>query len=64
MAWKSPQKAKTTPTGQEDEDMKNNMKELNLNEMEKVSAGENIQPTKEQMEAVGKIIEWISSWFD
>ena len=44
--------------------MKNDMKELDLNEMEKVSAGENIQPTKEQMEAVGKIIEWISSWFD
>ena len=44
--------------------MKNDMKELDLNEMEKASAGENIQPTKEQMEAVGKIIEWISSWFD
>ena len=44
--------------------MKNNMKELDLNEMGKVSAGENTQPTKEQMEAVGKIIEWISSWFD
>ena len=44
--------------------MKNDMKELDLNEMGKVSVDENIQPTKEQMEAVGKIIEWISSWFD
>ena len=44
--------------------MKNNMKELNLNEMEKLSAGETIQPTRKQMEAVEKIIEWISSLFD
>ena len=44
--------------------MKNDMKELNRNEMEKASAGEAIHPTKEQMETVEKIIEWISSWFD
>jgi hypothetical protein len=44
--------------------MKNNMKELNLNEMEKLSAAETIQPTKDQMKAIGKIIEWISSLFD
>lgn len=44
--------------------MKSNMKELNLNEMEMLSAGETIQPTKEQMEAIRKIIKWISSLFD
>ena len=44
--------------------MKNDMKELNLNEMEKASAGEAIHPTKKQMEAVEKTIKWISSWFD
>ena len=44
--------------------MNSSMKELNLNEMEKLSAGETIQPTKDQMKAIGKIIEWISSLFD
>ena len=44
--------------------MNSSMKELNLNEMEKLSADETIQPTRKQMEAVGKIIEWISSLFD
>ena len=44
--------------------MNSSMKELNLNEMEKQSTGETIQPTRKQMEAIGIIIEWISSLFD
>lgn len=44
--------------------MNSSMKELRLNEMEQVAAGEVVTPTKDQMECVGKIIKWIKDLFD
>ena len=44
--------------------MNTNTMELNLNEMEKVAAGAAIQPNAAEAEGLGKLIEWIKSWFD
>ena len=44
--------------------MNTNTMELNLNEMEKATAGAAVQPNAAEAEAIGKLIEWIESWFD